>query len=1322
MFSTRRYWNWVYSLAFVFVLGCDGGLGGCGCGEEQLPSWDYIPVDQQVEGGGQVRVTPNGFNKLTQLVPPLLNDAVGGLCFDHGSTGYTLGTGADWCDTNQGTCTNGCAINVNVDSVNMSVPSNDTFNIRMQFDAGVTVPVDYRIVGIGGDCTINANINNAVFDMDINFGIDPVDGELTLNLGAINQIQLNASTSGCLIGDILDTVLGIVDDFLNSFIFDLLEPVLRPLINDLLQGFLPDPLGLNHKIDGGALVGGISPGTNATIEFRGVPGGYVRLAGGGMSLGLITGVNADEDESTRTPNLDSEPALCVPPLPAIDFAAAPHNLPVHATRGTHSLAVAGEFNGMPDPSAELAIGMSETTLDLFGHHAVTSGLMCLGIGTSLVEQLNLGLIGILVPSLAELGSEDGSDPLLLALRPQKALDFRIGEGTESDPSLTITIDDLEIDFYAFLYERYVRGFTIGISMEIGINLEFTTDAMGNPAIMPVLTGLETDAIELTVLNNEFLREDAATLENVLPAIFDLAIPLITDGLGAFSVPDFAGFSLTNLSINKVTTAEDDFLAIYANLGQVTSPALRGLAERYPSLGAKLDAMNEAAAEAPAAVVTTQASLQSVYAPRADLTRAWLAGHPDGELPQVTLAVPQHDELGRPLEYSWSIKRGIARAFQQPENGQLVLRDRAFTIQGAHEITVTSRVVGDFRTHDKDGVELSFVVDSVGPRVFTDRISTKDGRLVIPATDLVSKDKLTYAFSGANDLAPTTAYGDAPITQAQAVEMAGAAKLLKLWVRDELGNTTDVTFDPSINFHGTGGGGGCECSAGGMDDASAGGMALLAGFTLLLLGLRRRSWRKVVRWVPYVGAVALMVFTPACSCGGDPGGDLTCEIDEDCVALCPEDTIPICFDNQCVCAEDVPYGRIGQHSDLAVSSGGAAWVSGYNSSHGDLMVARWPEAGPIPNPEWTFVDGVPDGPVVLETSDIRGGIFEPGPNVGTFTSVAVQPGDTVAVTYFDVDNGSLKFAHNAGGTWQMHTVEAGSIGGDPELGFTTVGKYSTLSVRSDDGRPGVAYVAEIYDGAGNVTTELRYAAAQSPTPSSSTDWNVWVVDTTTVPAPTSEAPDILGIPMGVGLFVESARRSDETPVLVYYDRINGDLKMALFDAIAGTFQTPVVLDSGDRDGNNTDVGWYPSVTVDGNDDLHVTYVSATSDDLYYINTIDSLPEIVDDGYRIVGQTEDGLPKPEFHFVGDDSAVQLTGIGPVITYQDATSHEMLLATRNTSGMWEHEALAGHEDPFAGGYGFYANAVVQGDNLIMSTWVIDQPLNAVWVEIFRRQIVVE
>ena len=70
--------------------------------------------------------------------------------------------------------------------------------------------------------------------------------------------------------------------------------------------------------------------------------------------------------------------------------------------------------------------------------------MCLGFGTEMIPQLNLGAVGLLIPSLAELGSVEGNDPLLLLLRPTTAVDFTIGEGTEVSPSLTTAKPTLEI--------------------------------------------------------------------------------------------------------------------------------------------------------------------------------------------------------------------------------------------------------------------------------------------------------------------------------------------------------------------------------------------------------------------------------------------------------------------------------------------------------------------------------------------------------------------------------------------------------------------------------------------------------------------------------------------------------------------------------------------------------------------------------------------------------------------------------------------------------------------------------------------------------------
>ena len=67
--------------------------------------------------------------------------------------------------------------------------------------------------------------------------------------------------------------------------------------------------------------------------------------------------------------------------------------------------------------------------------------------------------------MANLGEPES--PVLLVTRPQKALDLDVGDNTESSPALTVNIDDLEVDIYVFVYERYTRAFTMMLDLSVG---------------------------------------------------------------------------------------------------------------------------------------------------------------------------------------------------------------------------------------------------------------------------------------------------------------------------------------------------------------------------------------------------------------------------------------------------------------------------------------------------------------------------------------------------------------------------------------------------------------------------------------------------------------------------------------------------------------------------------------------------------------------------------------------------------------------------------------------------------------------------------------
>ncbi len=1308
MFAASPRLNYLLSALFIVALGSCGNLSGCGgCSSQPLPAGG-LPPGQTIEGGAQVRVTPAGFNKLTSILPGIINQSLGsGFCVPEGSVGSPSFTGANYCSANDGGgCNPGCKVNASLNSLTTQVTNNQTLDLTLSTSISTTIHIDGAIVFVPFSCDLGVSSNNLNGDLDIAFGIDQTTGELTINLDQINSFHLGLDFSGC---SFVSSIANFAGDVLDSFIGQFIVQLLTPTVNNLIQGFLPHPLGLEGMTDVGALLSGISPGAQGELETRLVPGGYVSLNNNGMSLGLITGFNSDQDPTTRTPDLISEPALCVPPIPVEDFGAAPDSLPI-TSRSTFALNPADQFDGMPDPAADLAMGISKTTLNLAGHHLVTSGGMCLGIGTSFIKQLNVGTIGILVPSLSDLQSDQGNDPLLLVTRPQRALTFTIGDNTTASPALTIGVSHMEIDFYAFLFERYVRAFTLDLSMNVGVNLEF--EQMGGmPAVIkPTLLGISSQTVTLSVINSEFVKETPQHLEMVLPTVFDLLGPLLGN-IPDITVPSFAGFSLNNLSIQHVMTSQDDFLALFASLGASTS--MRVAAAHDPWMNSAIANMDlENITYAPPASPATP-TLVSVVTPSPEKIRNALTHDADGAMPAITFDVPKTDAEGRALEWSWNLNGGMFRGYSSAS--PLVIRDGALAWQGKYTVGLKSRVKGDYRTVSPT-TTFPVTIDSEGPHVLVGKADLGGDSLTWPLWDVVSGEAVQYGFGKPAATAPDswTAGSVATLPRGNLANYA-VDNQLAVWAKDELGNTTKILVATVVGEPEAGSG----CNAGG---GATGGLVLLAIGGVLLIGRRRINVRRTATVaVLWLGGSVAMSLQPGCSCHSKPA-DMACDTAADCGSdFCPAGQLAFCVDNTCVCSDDVPVGRLGPYSHVATAPDGSIWVSAYAQTYGDLVVAKATGPGRIADTDWEWVDGVPSGPVVVPGSMIRGGITDNGPDVGMYTSIAVAQDGTPMVTYFDRDGGSLKFAARVNGAWQTHVVDQGTGTMLMPTSGTIAGMYSSITLRSDNGNPGVAYLAHTADAMGE-HAEVRYVSAQVPVPTSAADWQSWVVDTAAVPVADPNNPDPFPLPEGLGLFITSARLSNQSPVVAYYDRVAGELKLAKFDVPSGQFATPVVID-GDLT-NGVDAGWSPTLAVDGMDVVHIAYVNATRNALHYTTDAASATnEIIDDGYRIVGTSVDGLPKPTFDFVGANAGLVLgPSAQPMVAYQDATTQELLLATRAADGTWSHVSIAGAVSPWPGAYGFYASDVISQSQIVMSSWVIDQPTDDNWVEVFARPVIIQ
>jgi len=440
---------------------------------------------------------------------------------------------------------------------------------------------------------------------------------------------------------------------------------------------------------------------------------------------------------------------------------------------------------------------------------------------------------------------------------------------------------------------------------------------------------------------------------------------------------------------------------------------------------------------------------------------------------------------------------------------------------------------------------------------------------------------------------------------------------------------------------------------------------------------------------------------------------------------------------CVCAELPPLRShdLGRFSAIAAEPGRAVYVSAYDGQHGDLVVAAYGLDGQPASRTW--VDGVPDGGPTWGPSGPRGGVEEPGQDVGRASDIVASDG-RLYVSYYDVTHGDLKVAmRDETGAWSSHVVDGAA---------SDVGRYTSIAVDSA-GRPAVAYFqssaqdSAAIDGCPSprpqgrpgLVTALKLARAKTPTPSAGRDWvvqslsclaltphpcegctgtcatvgsgpaclhaatgcsacasNQVCVDVSGTPTCSARAaPSKLNeVPLGVGVFASLAFRGDEALVAAMRREVTdaGRAKGELvgFTVTASGASSAAVLDA------VGDTGFFPDVKVDpATGKVAVSYHDATSRafKLYLAPGFRAgvAAEVID-----TGKDPSGVES----FVGTDSAIVfMPDGGMVAVYQDATHGDLKLARRSST--W----VVGAPLSSAGAVGFFADAVLTDGMLYIS-----------------------
>lgn len=1313
---------------------------GAGCSAES----DYLfPPKDKIQSAVQIRVTEPGFVFMGEQVTPLIKESLpeqlnSCLPGDEGSVAGVI----DWRYCNQEQCSNGetgCEIAINIGEVELNAiePSVarvsvtlDELALRFDVAADPVVDCDIAIDGPGFPVQLDVELTTPEPARNLNLLVR----EATYSLSDLTiRLEGNGGTLSSLC-EILDGTFNL--PFIRDLVFDLIEGAidnvlifgLQAAVNQiiclpcegdadpqcLMEGgscvlgaclkpdlsCVPRPLGLEGRDDVGAQLSSFSPNLSAELGYFLNPGSYAQTEENGLSLGVITGVNAALNR-------------CAPPAPQPNVTEPPR---LDALRS----------NFTPEGAPyDVGIGISETILKhaLWSFHQ--SGLMCLSITTDQVAQLSPATFTLLLPRLAEVTRE--GQALAISLSPQVPPEALIGENrlsppdssgqrTLEDPLITLDWPELWIDFHAFMEDRWSRLFSLKLHLLLPVGISF--DPSG--AIVPLIGDLNSALTDVEVVNSELLLDDTSRITMLLPTLLR---PLLSVALAnPIALPDLLGMRLVpnDGSIRGMSQGEEDFITLFADLaaqpmdqmmGEMMGEGKEKSAERVE----RAEARAQLAARLSRAEARwldqvggfTRASVLEVFNPAVED----YLGPKRGDKPSVTLSLDvdrsevsrlglTEDEQAR-FEYSWRVDEGPWRPYTPTST--LTISDPELLVPGLHNIDVRARLIGD-------------------PLSLDPSPSRVEVELSAHSSALIGR-----ADPQAAEVAASSGCACDQRAGARAARSPLWALLIALFIalkpRREAGPGAGVR--------------------------RMGARALLPFLCLLIsLGCEDKKKRPPVTEVcdaslcgPNQVCVDNTCQVPLCegdaSCAALDCGDAGAQCNErglcECVdtPLCPEGCAegetccyatntcepppPACRGEgqpecpagyelaprqrgtvnpnscalegevcECIEATPLPIGAIGRYSDLSAVSG-VAWVSAYSDDYGDLIVGK---GNPSEGLSWMWVDGVPtEAPVVASPSGPRAGVEEQGADVGAYTSIGVSPQGIVHVAYLDRDRARLKYAvadtRLEELSWRIYTLDAEvEVEGWIELAL------------SSTGLPFIVYRALPAEG----TSEVRLLSATSPYPELSAWGQAQVLHSS------ETDPELMSLsyPEGTGLFNSVALSATGELAVAWYDRSAGNLMVARGQP--GQLGAPEVLAGWGHDVRTGDMGASVEVAFDPQGALHLCYQDGTTDSLRYLSPDLDRDELIDDGLRLdVGDRARAL-----HVVGDDCGVHFDGRGRVvILYQDATAHEAIVARRDDSGSWLRQSI---RSPSEGGRasGFYVRGSQQGSALWVSHFYYDHQID--------------
>jgi len=448
----------------------------------------------------------------------------------------------------------GCLIDYGYDISNGSVrvevisasivPSNGVLTLQSQLLVTVNQPLDPMLLLLGaacieGDC--NAWVDPFVVDLEAPVSLSVVGGAVVADIGTVSftddLVGDDVTVQDCTAADIINLVSVVYNPY------DLVVDYARGQVSDLLPGFVDDfELAINDAL----AVASFSDqfdllGTTLFVDF-------------GPEALSITPEGVDIQLNGR---IAADPHPCVAP---------------YDTGG--SQLTSGPAPGLStlNPSTQVGVQIASDIVDQGLYAFWRGGLLCVDLqggelGGFTLDTNLLGLIG--GDAYGELYPD--TSPLIVRTTPSQP-PVTVASNTND---LAVEVTDLGIDFYAELDGRIAHALGLGLSPEVGLDVNFddTSGALAVDIALPT-------AYNATLRGDPMVPDAESVIGDVENVIATLAETAITGALGdslAFDLPTFAAPSGANIGLSElsITASGAGWTTAEASIGPVSYVSAAG---------------------------------------------------------------------------------------------------------------------------------------------------------------------------------------------------------------------------------------------------------------------------------------------------------------------------------------------------------------------------------------------------------------------------------------------------------------------------------------------------------------------------------------------------------------------------------------------------------------------------------------------------------------------------------------------------------------------------------------------------------------------------